>query len=319
MENNFFKVLRGGTHSTFQDNGFFNKQHLGITVGGAIDNELYRLSNNILNNSLHLPVLEFCIQGPSLQLMSGKSRIVITGNVFFNIKTSIETFRGVPNKSYLLNEGDIIDIISTIKSNYGYLSVDGGFKIKKSFGSYSTLTTSVIGANQGKKIAINQHLQLNDICKSSTSQIKYSIKEPSKYIRVIPGPQMNFFFPKEIKKFFEKEFKVSNNLNRMGIRLEGNPCKAIKSNNIPSEGIIKGSIQVPSDGNPIILMNDHPTIGGYPKIAIIILADLSKTAQFTAGSLIKFKLITLREAELIYRNKLKKINKFLGTNKYNEV
>ena len=265
MGNSFFKVLRGGTHSTFQDNGFFNKQHLGVTVGGAIDNDLYLLSNNILNNSLHLPSLEFCIQGPSLKLMNGKSRIVITGNVFFNIITSIKTFRGVSNKSYLLCEGDIIDIISTIKSNYGYLSVEGGFKLKKSFGSYSTLTTSVIGANQGKKLTVNQDLYLNTFCKSSNSQVKHTIEKSNMYIRVIPGPQMNFFFPKEVKKFFEKTFRVSNTLNRMGIRLEDNPCKAIKSYNIPSEGIIKGSIQVPGDGNPIILMNDHPTIGGYPK------------------------------------------------------
>ena len=85
MVNNFFKVLRAGTHTTFQDNGFVNKQHLGITVGGVVDSDLYILSNIILNNSLNTPVLEFCFQGPSLKLTSGKARIVITGNVFFKI------------------------------------------------------------------------------------------------------------------------------------------------------------------------------------------------------------------------------------------
>jgi allophanate hydrolase subunit 2 len=95
----------------------------------------------------------------------------------------------------------------------------------------------------------------------------------------------------------------------MGVRLAGNICKAIKSHNIPSEGIIKGSIQVPGDGNPIILMNDHPTMGGYPKIAIVILTDLSKIAQLPIGSQINFKQITLKEAEILYKDKIFNFNK----------
>ena len=100
---------------------------------------------------------------------------------------------------------------------------------------------------------------------------------------------MNYFFPKMIKKFFEKSFKIGNNSNRMGVHLKENICQPVKSYNIPSEGIIKGSIQVPGDGNPIVLMNDHPTIGGYPKIAIVILSDLAKIAQLPIGSFFKFK------------------------------
>ena len=309
MVNNFFQVLRSGIHTTFQDNGFFNHQHLGITTGGAIDYELYALSNRIINNPLNSPVLEFCFQGPALKLTSGKARIVVTGNVFFNIANSKNTFRGKSNQSYYLKKGDIINIISTINSNYGYLSIEGGFKIKKEFGSFSTLTTSKIGANNGVKIKKNQKLFINKYGKNINAKINFNIENSNNFIRVIPGPQMNYFFPKEIKKFFKKPFKISNNLNRMGIRLEGNLCKAIKSHDIISEGIIKGSIQIPGDGNPIILMNDHPTIGGYPKIAIVILADLSKVAQLPIGCNINFKLITLREAEKIYKIKMKKFKK----------
>ena len=312
MANNYFKVLRGGIHTTFQDNGFINKQHLGITVGGAIDKNLYYLSNRILNNSLDLPTIEFCFQGPKLQLISGKSRVVVTGNVLFNISTSQETFRGIANKSYILKKGDIIDIISTIKSNYGYFSAEGGFKIKKEFGSCSTLTTSLIGGNEGKTIKDNQYLFLNNNAKNINSYIKYNIKEVTKFIRVIPGPQMNYFFPKEIIKFFKNPFKISNSFNRMGIRMIGNSCKAIKSHDIPSEGIIKGSIQVPGDGNPIVLMNDHPTIGGYPKIAIVIMADLSKIAQLPSGNEVNFQLISLKNAEKIHKSKINDFNKIIN-------
>ena len=144
-----------------------------------------------------------------------------------------------------------------------------------------------------------------------SSKISLKNKIFDNYIRVIPGPQMNYFFPKILKKFFEKKFKVSKNFSRMGIRLEGNICKSVISHNIPSEGIIKGSIQIPGDGNPIILMNDHPTIGGYPKIAIVILTDLAKVAQLPAGTQFNFKQISLDKAECLYKNKIYYLNKFL--------
>jgi len=317
IKNNYFKVLRGGSHTTFQDSGFTNNQHLGITTGGVVDYELYNLSNKILNNTLNYPVIEFCFQGPCLKLMNGKSRIVITGNVVFNIIKSKKTFNGIPNQSYLLKKGDIIDIISTIKSNYGYLSIEGGFKLKKKFGSYSTLTTAKIGSNNGEKIQDNQNLLINKEGKNTISKINLNNRELTKYIRVVSGPQMNFFFPKVLKKFFEKPFKISKDINRMGIRLEENICKSVKSHNIHSEAITKGSVQVPGDGNPIILMNDHPTIGGYPKIATVILTDLPKVAQLPIGSQFNFKHISLREAEILYKRNIHNLNNQLKNIKKN--
>ena len=304
MKNNYFKVLRAGIHTTFQDSGFVNKQHLGITTGGVMDHDLYILSNKVLNNPINTAVIEFCFQGPTLKLMNGCARIIIVGNVVFNIKNSKETFEGIPYKSYLLKKGDIIDIVSTIKSNYGYLSIEGGFKIVKNFDSFSTLTTANIGSNNGKKLNDNQELFFIKSGSNINYKINFHNVSLNKNIRVIPGPQMNYFFPKIINKFFAKTFKISNNSNRMGTRLEGNICKAIKSHNIPSEGIIKGSIQVPGDGNPIILLNDHPTIGGYPKIAIVALIDIPAVSQLPNGTEIKFEMITLKDAEILYKKKI---------------
>ena len=116
---------------------------------------------------------------------------------------------------------------------------------------------------------------------------------------------MNYFMQKVIKNFYSKPFVVSNTTNRMWVRIEGNKISSIKSHNIASEGIIKGSIQVPGNGNPIILMAEHPTIGGYPKIATVILADIARIAQFTIGTKFNFKEVTLAEAEAIFREKNK--------------
>ena len=308
MTKNYFKVLRGGTHTTFQDSGYINKQHLGITSGGAVDSDLYVLSNKLLNNRKDTPVIEFSIQGPLLELSSNTCRIVICGNVYFKITNSQVTFKGRTNHSYLLHKGDIIDIISTINSNYGYLSIEGGFDIEKEFGSFSTLTVSKIGPNNGKKLSTNQKIYIKKNGSNIVSSLSLENSENNNIIRVLPGPQMNYFFPKTIKKFFDHKFKISNSSNRMGIRLTNNICKAAKSHNIDSEGITKGAVQIPGDGNPIVLINDHPTIGGYPKIATVILSDLSKISQLSAGKTFNFKEVNLHEAEDLFYNRIKENN-----------
>ena len=122
---------------------------------------------------------------------------------------------------------------------------------------------------------------------------------------------MNYFMLKVIKKFFNNSFVVSNITNRIGVRLEGNKIKSIKSHNIHSEGMTKGAIQIPANGNPIILLNDHPTIGGYPKIANVILADISKISQFPIGTKFSFKKVNLDEAENILYNNKNDLNKLL--------
>jgi allophanate hydrolase subunit 2 len=120
-------------------------------------------------------------------------------------------------------------------------------------------------------------------------------------IRVIKGTNYNYFSEESKKTFFEKNFTVTKLTDRMGMRLEGPKIENIVDTNIKSEGIIKGVIQVPADGNPIIMLSDHGTIGGYPKIGVIISADYDKLVQITPGSKIKFKLVELLEAETLFK------------------
>ena len=125
---------------------------------------------------------------------------------------------------------------------------------------------------------------------------------------------MHFFKIKDIKKFFNEEFEISTNIYRIGIRLSNNIVKPLKSHNIDSEGIIKGSVQIPGDGNPIILASDHPTIGGYPKIATVIMTDFVKLIQMPPRTKFFFKEITIPEAERLlvdYQETLNNIRKLL--------
>ena len=130
-------------------------------------------------------------------------------------------------------------------------------------------------------------------------------------IRVLKGPQFEYFSDTSQKEFFFSDYKITNLTDRMGMRLDGKVLKNSVSTNIRSEGITKGAIQVPADGQPIVLLTDHPTIGGYPKIANVISADYDLLIQKTPGEKISFKCVVLHEAEKIYKEYLTNISKII--------
>ena len=125
MEQSYFEVLRPGINSTFQDKGRFGVQYMGLAPGGAMDYQSFLLSNRLLNNDKNSGALEFAYQGPLLKLIKGKTKIAITGNVFFKIYSPKGEITGEPYRTYDLNEGDQLDILATKASVYGYLSIEG--------------------------------------------------------------------------------------------------------------------------------------------------------------------------------------------------
>ena len=301
MSKNSFKVIRPGINTTFQDKGRANLYHLGIPFSGAMDNRNYLLANKLVGNNLTNPVLEFALQGPLLKYSGEKINFAITGDVSFKIKSKDGEIEGNCYETYEIHDGDEVDLISTNKSVYGYLSISGEFDVDYQWGSYSTNTKSNIGANKGKKLQADQIINIskinNNLGKKRVSYINSKIEK----IRVIKGTNFDYFSKTAISNFFEKEFKVSKLSDRMGMRLEGTKLENIKSSNIKSEGLIKGVIQVPGDGNPIIMLSDHGTIGGYPKIGVIISADYDRLVQIPPGSNIKFQQIELSDAETLFK------------------
>ena len=229
-----------------------------------------------------------------------KRNIVITGNVNFQIlKKDKSQDNGECYRTIEINNGDIIDIISTNKSVYGYFSVNGGFKLEKVWDSFSTTIRAKVGPNNGQKLIDDQEIKLKEGNSSSQRKLDY-IDTKIEFIRVIKGTNFNYFSEQSIKDFFSKRFEVTKLTDRMGMRIHG--IKLINENytNIKSEGLVKGTIQIPADGNPIILLSDHGTIGGYPKFGVVISADYDKLVQITPGSKIKFKEIDLKDAENLY-------------------
>ena len=301
MKSDYFKVIRGGLNSTFQDQGRKNLYHIGIPFSGVMDNRNYLIANKIIDNNVHDPILEFAIQGPCLKYFGNKRNIVITGDVNFSlIRDESNQEKGECYKTTEINNGDIIDIISTNKSVYGYFSVSGGFKLNKVWDSFSTTSRANVGPNKGNKLIDAQEIILNASKSISNRQLNF-VNSKIEYIRVIKGTNINYFSEDSINNFFSREFEVTKLTDRMGMRLKGIKLNNIKNTNIKSEGLVKGTIQVPADGDPIILLSDHGTIGGYPKFGVIISADYDKLVQIPPGSKIKFKEIELKDAENLYK------------------
>ncbi len=301
MNSNHFKVIRSGINSTFQDKGRSNLYHLGIPFSGAMDNRNYLLANKLVQNDLNNPVLEFAYQGPHLKYMGEKINIAITGDITFKIRSKTSVIDGNCYETYEINNGDEIDILSTNKSVYGYLSLSGKLDVNYQWGSCSTNTKSNIGANNGKKLQDEQIIKISKINKNFSKKKVNYLNSKIEKIRVIKGTNFNYFSETAINNFFNKEFKVSKLSDRMGMRLEGPQLENINNTNIKSEGLIKGVIQVPGDGNPIIMLSDHGTIGGYPKIGAVISADYDKLVQLTPGSKIKFQEVELSSAETLFK------------------
>jgi len=301
MSKNFFKVRRPGVNTTYQDLGRENLYHIGIPFSGAMDNRNYLLANKLVGNSFNAPVIEFAYQGPLLQYIGEKVNISITGDVNFNIKKNENIIQGNCYESYLIESGDEIDILSTNKSVYGYLSISAELDLKFQWGSCSINTKANIGSNYGKKITNGQEIKLNKIYDNTLKKKLNYINSKIEKIRVIKGTNYNFFSDEGKKIFFEKEFTISKLSDRMGMRLEGHKIENLFDTNIKSEGLLKGIIQIPTDGNPIIMLSDHGTIGGYPKIGAVISADYDKLVQLPSGSKIKFQEIELADAETLFK------------------
>ena len=301
MDNNYFEIKRAGINTTFQDKGRNNLYHIGIPFSGAMDNRNFLLANKLVGNKVDSPVIEFAYQGPLLKFNGDKITITVTGDVIFKLNKKNNEIEGRCYETYQLENGDEINILSTNKSVYGYLAISGEIDLKFQWGSCSINTKANIGSNDGKKLTNEQKINIRKINSNQKNKKINYLNSKIENIRVIKGTNFDYFSEEGKKIFFEKEFIVSKLSDRMGMRLEGPKIENIVNTNIKSEGLLKGVIQVPADGNPIIMLSDHGTIGGYPKIGVVASVDYDRLVQISPGSKIKFKEIDLSDAETLFK------------------
>jgi antagonist of KipI len=304
------KVLKSGMQTTIQDHGRNGFQAYGVSAGGSMSTFSSRLSNLLVGNEMHVPVLEIA-QSP---------------NTFFFEEESIVSFCGggllpeVNGKELSVFEPHLIEKGTTLqlrKPSPGfrlYMAVAGGFQADIFLNSYSTNLLACSGGYEGRTLKKDDRLNFM----SNPSQLSENIKDLlkknvyfhidkslspkifSKKLRIIAGPEYELLSEESKQNLISKSFTIGNEYNRMGYRLNGLPLVLSEKKEMISTAVCKGIIQLFPDGQTVALMADCQTVGGYPRIAKIIGADLCICAQLKPGDEISFSLASLVEAEELY-------------------
>lgn len=304
---NNMKIINPGFLTTIQDMGRVGYQKFGVPAAGAMDTWSMQLANILVGNHRNEGVLEITMTGPSIEFNDNQV-IALTGATF---DLTINKKKVEMNKTIYVAKGDILRINRASNGMRAYLSLAGGFKVPIVMGSKSTYLRSVLGGFKGRKLRAGDILEINQDKNNKYLGIRELPKDllinngEKATLRVVIGPEHNLFTDKGIKTFFEKEYILSNQCDRMGYRLCGEKIEHTNGADIISSGITLGAIQVPGHGEPIIMMADRQTTGGYPKIANVITADIPILAQLKPGDKIRFKKIGIDESHYIINEKEK--------------
>jgi len=285
-----FRVLEPGILSQFQDKGRFGQHAMGLTTGGPVDGEAFYWANRLVGNQQGDTVVEVAVGGLKLESEVAASLAITGAALPFKINGQTKALW----RSHQVGPGDVVDLRHAEKGMRAYLAVAGGFAAKRMFGSTST----VVREGMGAPLIEGQTLECS-------AQVRESMALPMGCIpryadevllRIVPGYQFDRFSEAAREKFMSSTFTMSNRSDRMGSRLEGVMIEPPSGGSL-SEGTCLGAVQVPPDGQPIVLMNDRQTIGGYPKLGSVLSVDLWKLGQCRPGTQVRFKAITMEAAE----------------------
>ena len=303
-----FKVELGGFQTLIQDRGRVGYGQYGVSGCGAMDEYAHRVGNILVGNDENEASLEVLMIGPTIKF-DKYTQIAITGaDLGANLNgKKIDIWR-----SYEINPGDILSFKGAKSGVRAYISIAGGIDVPIVMGSKSTYTRGKIGGFKGRALKKDDYISTFFEERDFTINKKIDDEYIPKYdanvvLRIVKGPQFDCFSDSEINKFLDNEYKVTNEIDRMGCRLEGESIKHIKSADIISDGISYGAIQVPGHGKPIIMLADRQTSGGYTKIGNVISVDLYKLAQAKPNDSIKFELIDIYEAHRLLKEQELKI------------
>lgn len=282
--------------TSVQDNGRFGAQRYGLVPSGAVDRLAIAAANALLGNALFAATLELGPLNTVLTAKGGAVRVALTG------ATRPADVAGQPvamNTTVTLADGESLNLGVARAGTFGYLAIEGGVRGEPMFGSLAVNARAGLGSPYPRPLQAGDELPV--LPASATSEKRIDMPAPVEGpIRVVMGPQDDEFAEgKDL--FLSSEWKISATSDRMGYRLEGPIIKHLHGHNIVSDGTVNGSIQVPGMGQPIVLMPDRGTSGGYPKIATVISADLGRFGQIQPGAPFRFRAVTMPEAQAEYR------------------
>jgi antagonist of KipI len=310
------KVHRAGILTTLQDRGRYGYQRYGMPVGGVMDEHSHRLANLLVGNPEGEATLEFTLAGPRLEFTQS-ALIAICGGDFAPTISGREVPLARP---VLVRAGSVLDLAVCRLGCRAYLAVGGGFDVPVVMGSKSTYLPGGIGGYQGRSLRRGDELQIKPASTTLYPSLQRALQTAENFvcpkwsvhansallahdhhrIRFMQGRHFMLFSEASRSQITSAEFRIAANSDRMGYRLEGPSLSLNQPGDILPEAVTFGSIQVPSDGKPIVLMANRQTTGGYPLIGEVASIDLPLLAQLPPGATLRFEPITLEQSQQLY-------------------
>lgn len=294
-------VENGGVLTTIQDSGRFGYEQYGLSTSGPMDQRAFQLANVLVGNDPGEAALEITLLGPSLRF-TGPAVIAVTGA---DLSLRVNGESAEIDRALAVQAGDTVSFGAPVSGCRAYLAVAGGLDIPEVLGSRSTLPRFKIGGYHGRRLEKGDAIPFRSEIATLPHLSRRRVERPKpergpRRVRVILGPQDDRFTAEGLQTFLGSVYTVGKEFDRMGYRLEGPAVAHRTDGNIISDGIAIGSVQVPSDGHPIIMMADHQTVGGYTKIATVITVDLPVIGQSKAGDQLRFEQVSIDEAQRLY-------------------
>ncbi len=313
---NELTLIQAGPYSTVQDMGRTGQQALGVLEGGAMDRDALRIANKLAGNDETTAAIEFFMGGARLSVSTPRM-VALAGSTDDSavIYSADDTVRPLASgQSTCLVPDEELFLPPLRHANTVIIAVEGGFDLPSLFGSLSTSANAKLGGLDGRLLVDGDALPLGKA--TTTLRLPQMLPDTSFFaikqcIRCVSGPQNVWFTDEAHHAFFDSDWVITPQVNRMGYRLKGPALVHKSSADILSDGILCGSIQVPGDGQPIIMMRDHQTTGGYTKIATVISADLAPLARMRPGLSIRLVSVSQEEAEDAARTKEKHIQSLM--------
>jgi len=288
-------VLRPGLFTTIQDIGRWGHQASGVPVSGPMDRLSHRVANALVGNEPTAALLEATLAGPEIRIENG-AVIAVTGA---DLGARLDAEDIPLHRPIKCRPGAVLRFGERRSGARAYIAFSGGITVAPMLGSRATHTYSSLGGLNGRTIVAGDRLPLGDERTRSPWRV---ISTPVKSatggvrVRVIPGPQLDYFPPEAIEVLQRTRFTVTSQSDRMGYRLTGATIPRVEDREMISDATFAGALQVPPSGDPILLMSDRQTSGGYPQIATVITADLPMTGQLAPGDWIEFEICTRHQA-----------------------
>ncbi|MEK4306091.1 MULTISPECIES: biotin-dependent carboxyltransferase family protein [Oceanobacillus] len=296
------EVMKPGLSTSIQDTGRIGYQKYGIPTAGAMDTFAHRIANLLVGNPEEAATLEIMLMGPRLKFL--QDAVIAVGGA--DLSAAVDGEPVCPWKSFRVYTGQILSFGKPVHGTYAYLAVSGGFYAETVMGSKSTYAQANLGGIEGRILQKGDRLSAEDKNLKSIRTGRYLKKtdipnyEQHRPIRVITGPDISAFSDTIYQQFLQESYRITEQSNRMGYRLEGKALSHVDKADIISDAVLPGTIQVPANGQPIVLLADRQTTGGYARIATVIAADIPQLVQKKIGAEVRFLSVPLERAHADY-------------------